>query len=127
MTVKRYAQYLSEQAKSHGKFHNGPVSTSLQEDEDKAITKKVRKELGHHPGSDNHAMHVTKTSSGHHLYYHGGDDYDGYHDYGVHHPDGKITSHTVDNEREKVHHSEMDKDLHPSVKKAMAKHINDHV
>jgi hypothetical protein len=33
MSVKQYAQYISEQAKSHGKFHNGPVRT-ISESED---------------------------------------------------------------------------------------------
>ena len=127
MSIKQYAQYISEQAKSHGKFHSGPVNRSLQETEDKEITKKVHKVAGRHPESDEHAVHVTKTSSGHHLYHHHGDDSAGYQDYVVHHPDGKVTKHTVDNDREKVHHSEMDKDLHPSVKKAMAKDINDNL
>ena len=84
MSIKQYAQYISEQAKSHGKFHNGPVSRSLHETEDKEITKKVKRAVGRHETTGDHPTHITKTSSGHHLYYHGGDDYAGYHDYAVH-------------------------------------------
>jgi hypothetical protein len=101
---------------------------NLQETEDKAITRKVHKSVGRHHASGEHAVHITKTDSGHHLYYHDGDDYAGYHEYVVHHPNGKITSHTVHNERKKITSSDMDNEnLHPSVKKAIIKDINDHV
>jgi hypothetical protein len=109
---------------------------SIDEQEDKAVTDSVNKEVGEHPDSYELPMHLAKTSSGHHVYHHHTDPYKGRSDYVVHHPDGKITKHTVDHDNKKVKAKELSEPhtdwhnvsgLHSSVRKVIHKDVNSNV
>ena len=98
----------------------------LESSEDPKITKKITREVkkaSNHDVEDEPPIHLAKTESGHHVYHaysEGGDSH-----YAVHHPNGNVTHHFIDHGNEKISEKDVDGDLHPSVKKAIVKDVND--
>ena len=123
--VKGYATFIAEQQrqlKAAGLINEADSG----DDEDPKITKKVTREVekaSNHDVEDEPPIHLAKTESGHHVYHaysEGGDSH-----YAVHHPNGKVTHHFIDHGNEKISEKDVDGDLHPSVKKAIVKDVND--
>ena len=100
--IKAYAQYISEQSKSHGKFHSGEVKP-IMEAEDKEVTKKIAKKDPDH-------YHIA-THGDEHVY--GGSQPD--HETAVYHvhntETGKTHSIAVEHGGEKYPHSDMRKEV----------------
>lgn len=121
--IEKYADYIAEQQRL---LKAAGLINEAEDEEDPKITKKVTREVkkaSNHDVKEEPPIHLAKTESGHHVYHaysEGGDSH-----YAVHHPDGKVTHHFIDHGNEKISEKDVDGDIHPSVKKAIVKDVND--